>query len=761
MKKRRGCCSAAAESQRNEVTDLFTFLETTTSQVWSAFSCPTTTMESASASISVAVRIRPLTGREAGLLGEDPMLCQQLWADNSLSATPVMSLRQGKLRKIIKACDDRVLVFDPESPLNQAQKHLLGSVYTSKKTKDIRFCFDRVFDEDASQQQVYEGSAQKLLDSVLGGFNAVRRNVWLVDSKADSHLQTVFAYGATGCGKTHTISGSASHPGIVYLLMKDLFDRLEAQASDKTAEISSRLGVGAGAKADRSPVSYLEIYNETIKDLIVPGPPLMLREAGGNRVVVPGLSEHRPTTAEEVITLIHEASANRTTNHTEANATSSRSHAVLSVNVKLRARTANISEEYQLATLSVIDLAGSERASVTMNKGARLHEGANINRSLLALGNCINALCDPRARGHVPYRDSKLTRLLKHSLGGNCQTSMIVCVSPSSQHYDETHNTLQYANRAKEIKTKVSRNVVSVDRHVSQYVKIIYELRTEVEQLKKADRDRDLRIRADERAARAKALEQVAQELSSVDDTRRDTTEKATNAAWAKAELEALARLRPLLQTWLTATGLDEAPSSSASQNHHQAYQQVKQLTAGLQAHGQTLQQDARAADNAKAMLDANMQASRRKLTHSEALEIFDRESALANRDMRLEESRGRERGALEATKYLCSVLATLSTVQLLLAGEAESFQAEVQAATSQVFASLAAATLPGANASPVKQRIKSVHIASTPQARRTSPKKPVRSAGRLKSSFMSPRKKAVAKLASVKKTVLFREGAP
>lgn len=187
--------------------------------------------------------------------------------------------------------------------------------------------------------------------------------------------------------------------------------------------------------------------------------PLMLRESE-HRVVVPGLTEHTPRSAGEVLELIRQGNLKRTTNFTEANATSSRSHAVLSVNLKMKPRTADISESYSLSTLSVIDLAGSERARVTNNKGARLHEGANINKSLLALGNCINALCDPKQRGHVPFRNSKLTRLLKHSLTGNCRTQLIVCVSPSSGHYDETYNTLQYANRAKDIKTKVTRNVV-------------------------------------------------------------------------------------------------------------------------------------------------------------------------------------------------------------------------------------------------------------------------------------------------------------
>ncbi len=191
-----------------------------------------------------------------------------------------------------------------------------------------------------------------------------------------------------------------------------------------------------------SPVSYLEVYNETIRDLLVSSGTLNLREHEG-KIFVPGLSEHSPKSAEEVVEMIQLGNVNRTISPTDANAVSSRSHGVLSVNVRKKARTADITEDYVLATLSVIDLAGSERASVTKNRGERLLEGANINRSLLALGNCINALCDPRKSRHVPYRDSKLTRLLKHSLGGNCKTSMIVCISPSSQHYDETYNTLQ------------------------------------------------------------------------------------------------------------------------------------------------------------------------------------------------------------------------------------------------------------------------------------------------------------------------------
>lgn len=130
----------------------------------------------------------------------------------------------------------------------------------------------------------------------------------------------------------------------------------------------------------------------------------------------------------------------------------------------------------------MIDLAGSERGAATGCAGARFTEGANINKSLLALGNCINSLAD--GQRHIPYRDSKLTRLLKDSLGGNCQTVMIANVSPSSLSYEDTYNTLKYATRAKKIKSNMKKNVVKCEMHVEQYVKLVEELNKEVERLK-------------------------------------------------------------------------------------------------------------------------------------------------------------------------------------------------------------------------------------------------------------------------------------
>lgn len=149
-----------------------------------------------------------------------------------------------------------------------------------------------------------------------------------------------------------------------------------------------------------------------------------------------------------------------------------------------------INAEINIAKLSLIDLAGSERASNTNNRGMRLVEGANINKSLLALGNCINALCEMTKSGstsknmHIPYRDSKLTRLLKDSLGGNCRTVMITNISPAFSAYEDTLNTLKYADRAKQIKTVVKRNVLNVEYHISNYTKIINQLWDEIVNLR-------------------------------------------------------------------------------------------------------------------------------------------------------------------------------------------------------------------------------------------------------------------------------------
>eukprot|EP00029_Vermamoeba_vermiformis_P008424 TRINITY_DN3944_c0_g1_i1.p1 TRINITY_DN3944_c0_g1~~TRINITY_DN3944_c0_g1_i1.p1 ORF type:complete len:695 (-),score=172.56 TRINITY_DN3944_c0_g1_i1:43-2127(-) len=231
----------------------------------------------------------------------------------------------------------------------------------------------------------------------------------------------------------------------------------------------------------------MEIYNETIRDLLVENSkPLALREDGDKGTcTISGLTSQVPTSVEEVMELLAIGNARRSQHPTDANKESSRSHAVFQITIRQTDRTANIAADVKVGKLSLIDLAGSERAARTKNQGIRLVEGANINKSLLALGNCINALGQGYKEGkYVPYRNSKLTRLLKDSLSGNSKTVMIAAISPSSLTYEDTFNTLTYSNRAKNIKTKVTRNVLNVKFHVGQYRDIINELRNEIRELK-------------------------------------------------------------------------------------------------------------------------------------------------------------------------------------------------------------------------------------------------------------------------------------
>ncbi|KAG4412203.1 hypothetical protein IFR04_014663 [Cadophora malorum] len=410
-------------------------------------------------SISVAVRVRPFTIREAAQVTkcEDGTM---FLGDGSLAGAPAPRLGGKGIRPVIKVLDDKCLIFDPpeDNPIQKFGRSMVSNM--GKRSKDQTFGFDRVFDDNTTQGEVYEATTRGLLDSVMEGYNA-----------------TVFAYGATGCGKTHTITGTAQQPGIIFLTMQELFEKIAEKSDEKHTEVS---------------LSYLEIYNETIRDLLVPGGSkqgLMLREDANQAVSVAGLSSHHPKDVQEVMDMIVKGNEYRTISPTEANATSSRSHAVLQINLAQKDRNADVNEPHTMATLSIIDLAGSERASATKNRGERLLEGANINKSLLALGSCINALCDPRKKNHVPYRNSKLTRLLKFSLGGNCKTVMIVCVSPSSAHFDETQNTLRYANRAKNIQTKVTRNVYNVNRHVKDFLVKIDEQMALINELRAQQKD--------------------------------------------------------------------------------------------------------------------------------------------------------------------------------------------------------------------------------------------------------------------------------
>ncbi|XP_037802306.1 uncharacterized protein LOC119596972 isoform X2 [Penaeus monodon] len=355
-------------------------------------------------------------------------------------------------RCIVKLVDDHMMVFDPKEEedefffrgVRQRTRDL-----NKRQHKEQKFVFERVFGEDSTNEQIYEETTKDLVDTLLNGYNC-----------------SVFAYGATGAGKTFTMLGKPDCPGITFLTLMELYRRIEEIKEEKTCEVG---------------ISYLEVYNETVRDLLNPGKALNVQETG-QHIQVQGLSFHKPKDADNLMQMLACGNQNRSQHPTDANAESSRSHAVFQIFVRQQDRTANVKSNVAIAKLSMIDLAGSERGSATGFRGARFREGANINKSLLALGNCINALAD--GQKHIPYRDSKLTRLLKDSIGGNCRSVMIAAISPASTTFEDTFNTLRYANRAKTIKTTLKKNIMNVDQHVSQYVQIVDDLRKEICSLK-------------------------------------------------------------------------------------------------------------------------------------------------------------------------------------------------------------------------------------------------------------------------------------
>ena len=333
------------------------------------------------------------------------------------------------------------------------------------RSREQHYAFDFVFDKFSTQSEIFNNSVKFLIDGVVNGFNA-----------------TVFAYGATGAGKTYTMTGNDNNPGIMPLTLNELFNKIKEFSNEREYKMK---------------ISYLEIYNENIRDLLkftnnnvnntINEEFLDLREDPIKGIIITNITELLVNNSKDILSILKRGNRNRTQEATGANETSSRSHAILQISIEFNELHSGISIEIKNSKLSLIDLAGSERASQTQNRGIRLIEGANINRSLLTLGNCINALCEMNLKGvkkYIPYRDSKLTRLLKDSLGGNSRTVMIANVSPAINTFDDTYNTLKYANRAKNIKTVVQRNVVNAQYHISNYVNIINSLKKEIFELK-------------------------------------------------------------------------------------------------------------------------------------------------------------------------------------------------------------------------------------------------------------------------------------
>eukprot|EP00899_Mesostigma_viride_P004778 jgi/Mesvir1/14300/Mv09724-RA.1 len=314
------------------------------------------------------------------------------------------------------------------------------------KTMERTFTFDKVFGPSSTQEDVFEQSVVPIVNEVLEGFNC-----------------TIFAYGQTGTGKTYTMEGVSKNSksdealpaaaGVIPRAVRHIFDALEAQHAEYSVK-----------------VAFMELYNEELTDLLASGDPrplaktgpvvgdddkkraLSLMEDGKGGVIVRGLEEEMVRNFDEIFTVLEKGSAKRRTAETLLNKQSSRSHSVFTITIHIKESTPEGEELIKCGKLNLVDLAGSENISRSGAKEGRAREAGEINKSLLTLGRVITSLVEHQ--GHVPYRDSKLTRMLRDSLGGRTKTCIIATVSPNLSTLEETLNTLDYAHRAKNIKNR-------------------------------------------------------------------------------------------------------------------------------------------------------------------------------------------------------------------------------------------------------------------------------------------------------------------
>ncbi|XP_050410130.1 osmotic avoidance abnormal protein 3 isoform X2 [Patella vulgata] len=316
------------------------------------------------------------------------------------------------------------------------------------KAPPKHFTFDGSYFTDSTTEQIYNDIAYPLVEGVTEGYNG-----------------TIFAYGQTGCGKSFSMQGITDPPtqrGIIPRAFDHVFETVSV--TDGTKFLIH--------------AAYLEIYNEEIRDLLGKDAKakLDLHEHPEKGVYVNGLSMHPVHNVSECQKVMDKGWRNRATGATLMNADSSRSHSIFTIYLEMANVDESGEEHIRAGKLNLVDLAGSERQAKTGATGDRLKEATKINLSLSALGNVISALVDGKSK-HIPYRDSKLTRLLQDSLGGNTKTMMVACLSPADNNYDETLSTLRYANRAKNIKNKPKINEDPKDALLRQYQEEIEKLK--------------------------------------------------------------------------------------------------------------------------------------------------------------------------------------------------------------------------------------------------------------------------------------------
>ncbi|XP_058577755.1 centromere-associated protein E isoform X6 [Neofelis nebulosa] len=382
-------------------------------------------------------------------------------------------------------------------PLNSREEALGGDTQIYWKTDNNAiyqvdgsksFNFDRVFHSNETTKNVYEEIAVPIIDSAIQGYNG-----------------TIFAYGQTASGKTYTMMGSEDYLGVIPRAIHDIFQKIK-KFPDR--EFLLR-------------VSYMEIYNETITDLLCDTQkmkPLIIREDFNRNVYVADLTEEVVYTSEMALKWITKGEKNRHYGITKMNQRSSRSHTIFRMILESREKgePSNCDGSVKVSHLNLVDLAGSERAAQTGAEGVRLKEGCNINRSLFILGQVIKKLSDGQVGGFINYRDSKLTRILQNSLGGNAKTRIICTITPVS--FDETLTTLQFASTAKYMKNTPYVNEVSSDEALlKRYRKEIMDLKKQLEEVSLETR------------AQAMEKDQLAQLLEEKDLLQKVQIEKIQN----------------------------------------------------------------------------------------------------------------------------------------------------------------------------------------------------------------------------------------
>ncbi|XP_011824650.1 PREDICTED: kinesin-like protein KIF3A isoform X2 [Mandrillus leucophaeus] len=367
-----------------------------------------------------------------------------------------------------ESCDN-VKVVVRCRPLNEREKSMcykqavsvdeMRGTITVHKTDSSNeppktFTFDTVFGPESKQLDVYNLTARPIIDSVLEGYNG-----------------TIFAYGQTGTGKTFTMEGVRAVP------------ELRGIIPNSFAHIFGHIAKAEGDTRFLVRVSYLEIYNEEVRDLLGKDQTqrLEVKERPDVGVYIKDLSAYVVNNAHDMDRIMTLGHKNRSVGATNMNEHSSRSHAIFTITIECSEKGIDGNMHVRMGKLHLVDLAGSERQAKTGATGQRLKEATKINLSLSTLGNVISALVDGKST-HVPYRNSKLTRLLQDSLGGNSKTMMCANIGPADYNYDETISTLRYANRAKNIKNKARINEDPKDALLRQFQKEIEELKKKLEE---------------------------------------------------------------------------------------------------------------------------------------------------------------------------------------------------------------------------------------------------------------------------------------